>query len=115
MGRYYILRDGQVIEEPDYAKWIEWYGNSYQEVRCIASTRVEYGVVTTIFLALNMTLSRADPPLLFETRVQGGWLHDEWERFATLEEAKAGHDAWVARVREFEEENELPPPGCPVW
>ena len=115
MGRYYTLRDGEVVEEPDYAKWIDWYGKSYEKVRHVASTKVKYGTVATVFLALNMTLSKTDPPLLFETRVNGGWLDDEWERFSTLEEAKAGHEAWAARVREEEEENKLPPPGCPVW
>jgi hypothetical protein len=115
MGRYYVLRDGEVVEEPDYTKWIKWYGESYEKVRCIASTDVKYGTVSTIFLALNMTLSKTDRPLLFETRVKGGWLDDEWERFSTLEEAKAGHEAWVARVHAEEDENKLPPPGCPVW
>jgi hypothetical protein len=115
MGRYYILRDGKVIEEPDYAKWMEWYGKSFEQVRCVAETKVKYGTVSTVFLALNMTLSKTDPPLLFETKVQGGWMADQWERFSTLEEAQAGHEAWVARVREQEEEHKLPPPGCPVW
>ena len=115
MGRYYILHDDEVIEEPEYTKWIQWYGESYEKIRCIASTKVKYGTVSTVFLALNMTLSKTDPPMLFETRVTGGWLDDEWERFSSLEDAKAGHEVWVARVHNEEEENQLPPPGCPVW
>jgi hypothetical protein len=63
---------------------------------------------------MSMTLSQDVPPELFETRVEGGWLDDQWERYPTLEAAKAGHDAWVTRVRNAEE-NELPPPGCPTW
>ena len=114
MGRYYILREGGVVEEPDHAKWAEWYENSYEKIRCIASTKVEYGTVSTVFLAMNMTLSKTEPPLLFETRVKGGWLDDEWERYSTLDEAKAGHEAWVARVRAAEE-NKPPPPGWPAW
>ena len=115
MGRYYILRGNRVVEEPDHSKWAEWYKTARPKACCVASTKVQYGTVTTVFLAMNMSLAKADPPLLFETRVQGGWLNDEWERYATLAEAKAGHDAWVARVREQEEEHKLPPPGCPVW
>jgi hypothetical protein len=114
MGRYYILKAGKVVEEPDHAKWSKWYENSAAE-RCIASTALVYGTVTTTFLALNMSLSQTDPPKLFETRVEGGWLANEWQRYATLEEAKAGHEAWVARMREAESENAYPPPGHPVW
>ena len=114
MGRYYILRDGEVVEEPDYPKWAEWYKNSYEDVRCVARTKVKYGTVVTSFLAMNMTLAKDNPPQVFETRVEGGWLHDKWERFPTLDEAKAGHEAWVTRVRNAEE-NEPPPPGCPAW
>ena len=114
MGRYYMLCDGEVIEEPDHAKWSKWYQSSYEKVRHVASTKVSYGTVSTVFLAMNMTLSKETPPLLFETRVQGGWLHDQWERFASLDEAKAGHEAWVARVREAEKD-QPPPPGWPTW
>lgn len=115
MGRYYVLRDDQVVEEPDYAKWADWYEKSYEKVRCVAETKVEYGNVSTVFLALHTTLSKDDPPLLFETRVKGGWLDDEWQRYSSLAEARAGHEAWVTRVRKLEQENALPPPGCPVW
>jgi hypothetical protein len=115
MARYYILRDGKVVEEPDHAKWTEWYESSTEADRCIASTNLKYGDVRTVFLAMQMTLSKSDPPLLFETRVRGGWLNDEAQRYATLADAKAGHEAWVARVRAAEVEHGLPPPGCPMW
>ena len=115
MGRYYILRDDEVIEEPDYSKWIKWYDSTYMDVRCISQTMVKYGIVSTIFLGLNMTLSKNDSPLVFETKVEGGWLDGEYQRYSELAEAKAGHEAWVARVRAEEEEHKLPPPGCPVW
>lgn len=115
MGRYYILKDDQVVEEPDHAKWARWYRTSYEKVRCIAVTELKYGTVVTVFLALNMSLSRSDPPLLFETRVEGGWFAGQWQRYPTLAAARAGHEAWVARVREQEREQQLPPPGCPVW
>ena len=116
MGRYYMLCEGKVVEETDYAKWADWYKNSYEQVRCVACTKSQHSTVTTVFLAMNMTLSKDDPPLLFETKVEGGWLDNEWQRYSTLEEAKAGHEAIVARVRAAEEEeNELPPPGLPAW
>ena len=115
MGRYYILRDDQVIEEPDHTKWIEWHETLFEQVRTVARSGTKFGSVVTVFLGMNMTLAKSAPPLLFETRVVGGWMDDEWERFSTLTEAKTGHEAWVARVNEMEAEHELPPPGCQVW
>ena len=63
---------------------------------------------------MNMRESEDDPPCLFDTRIDGGWLTGEWERSSTLEGAGVLHEAWVARVREMESENELPPPDA-VW
>jgi hypothetical protein len=114
MGRYYILGDDGAVEEQGYAEWARWYKDCYEKVRCIASTKVKYGTVSTVFLAMNMTLSKSEPPMIFETRVHGGWLDNEWERFPTLEDAKAGHEAWVDRVR-AEEDDKPPPPGWPAW
>jgi hypothetical protein len=115
VGRYYILRDNQVIEEPDHEKWLQWHQTSFEQVRAVAHTSTRFGRVATVFLGVNMTLAKDAPPLLFETRVIGGWLNDEWERFSTLADAQAGHEAWVARVHEMEAEHDLPPPGCQVW
>jgi hypothetical protein len=114
MGRYYILCEGKVVEEPDHSKWSQWYEKSYNKVRCVASTKVQFGTVETTFLAMNMTLAQEGPPLLFETRVKGGWLDDEWKRYPTLDEAKAGHEAFVARIRAAEQEHKGPPPGWPA-
>jgi hypothetical protein len=115
MGRYYILRNQQVVEEPDYAKWAAWRQNTFDQVRRVASTNTKHGTISTDFLGMSMTLSKTDPPLVFETKVEGGWLDGKSERYATLADAKAGHEAWVGRVHAAEEENPLPPPGCPVW
>jgi hypothetical protein len=115
VGRYYVLKDNQVIEEPDHAKWVAWRETSFAQVHTVAQTGTKFGTVVTTFLGMNMTLAKNAPPQLFETRVTGGWLNNEWERFATLAEAQAGHEAWVARVHEMEAEHELPPPGCQVW
>ena len=114
MGRYYILHAGQVVEEPDYATWAKWYEDFYDAVRRVARTELQHGTVMTTFLAMSMNLSKTDPPMLFETRVSGGWMDDQWERYSTLEDAKAGHEAWVARVGAAEKD-ELPPPGCLTW
>jgi hypothetical protein len=112
MGRYYILRNGEVVEEPDYQKWSAWFESDFQEVELVAESRLGTSTVSTRFLALDMTLSQDSPPLVFETRVKGGWLDNQWERFASLEEAAAGHESWVERVQQADQENSLPPPGA---
>ena len=114
MGRYYILRDRAVVEEPDFGKWLEWHQTSYEKVRCIAHTGVKFGAVVTVFLGMNMRESEADPPWLFDTRVCGGWLTGEWERSSTLREALVSHEAWVARIHKLESENKPPPPDA-LW
>ena len=115
MGRYYILKDDVVKEEPDFGKWVAWHTNWYEKLRCVARTSVKFGDVATVFLGVNMALAESERPLLFETRVMGGWLNDQWERHSTLEEARERHEAWVARIRAMEKENELPPPDCRMW
>jgi hypothetical protein len=114
MGRYYILRDNQVIEEQDHSVWSEWFESTYQDVADIAQTETAHSNVVTRFLAVNLTLAQDQPPLLFETKVTGGWLEGQGEKYASIEDARTGHDAWVGRVRAAEEENELPPPGA-AW
>jgi len=111
MGRYYILRNSEVFEEPDHNAWSEWYENEYPKVKQIGHTQLAQCSVTTRFLALNMTLTRDQPAQVFETRVKGGWLDDQWERYVTLDEARDGHRTWVERLRQAEEEDQLPPPG----
>lgn len=55
--------------------------------------------VSTVWLGLNHRYGEG-PPLIFETMVFGnaGWsLEVDSERYATLEEAKAGHEAMVRK------------------
>ncbi len=115
MGRYYTLCGDVVAEEPDFSTWVAWHTRSYEKTRCVARTSVKFGTVATVFLGVNLALTESERPRLFETRVLGGWLDDQYEHYATLEEAHAGHTAWVARIRAMEQTNELPPPGCRIW
>jgi hypothetical protein len=112
MSRYFILRDGEVIEEPDHVTWASWYEATYESVREVARTQTANAVISTRFHPISMGLNAEAPALLFETRVTGGWMDDQGDRFATIDEAKAGHDAWVEHVRTIEKENEIPPPGA---
>ncbi len=115
MGRYYILRDREVVEEPDFKTWLQWHQTSYEAVRCIASTGVKFGKVVTVFLGMDLSPSESAPPWLYDTTVQGGWLCNDWERVSTLDEALAGHESLIARVREEEALHDTPPPDCSSW
>jgi hypothetical protein len=112
MGRHYILRDGKLVEESDHSAWLEWVEEYYPHVSCLARTQTASATVLTRFLAVNLTLTEDRAPLLFETSVNGGWLDGQREKFSTPEAARAGHLAWVDRVRAVEDEDGLPPPGA---
>jgi hypothetical protein len=112
MSRYFILRDGDVVEEPDHEVWSSWYETVYESVREVARTETAHATVTTSFQPVSMGLREDLPALVFETRVSGGWLDNQGDRFATLEDARAGHQAWVRHVEEAEQEDEIPPPGA---
>lgn len=112
MGRYYILRDGKLVEESNHSAWLEWVENDYPNVSCLARTQTASATVVTRFLAVNLTLADDHAPLLFETRVTGGWLDGQREKFTTPDAARAGHLSWVDRVRSIEDEDRLPPPGA---
>lgn len=57
------------------------------------------GMVSTVFLGLDHGWGEG-PPILFETMVFGGPLDQEMERYCTWDEAVAGHERWVQRVKE---------------
>ena len=55
--------------------------------------------ISTVWLGLDHQYGDG-PPLIFETMQFGGEADQEMARYSTLEEAHAGHDAWVKRVKE---------------
>lgn len=61
--------------------------------------------VSTVFLGLDHSfyfLKKNYVPILFETMVRGGE-HDQWQdRYATWDEAQAGHDRVVAALQRGE-------------
>ncbi|MBW1992561.1 MAG: hypothetical protein JRI59_10740 [Deltaproteobacteria bacterium] len=94
----YILVGKRPVPEPDLVKWAQWYERA--ENRVVKQTKLGEATVSTIFLGIDHRCSGDGPPLLFETMVFGGE-HDGWqERYATWEEAEAGHERAVKMVRE---------------
>jgi len=83
----YIL-EGKTPKEADMMEWAKWFETAERHV---AKTEISKEVnVSTVFLGLDHNYG-GGTPILFETMILGGE-HDEYqERYATYEEAEAGH------------------------
>lgn len=66
------------------------------------------GLVSTVWLGLNHNWDDEGEPLIFETLVFGGPLSEYLERYATEEEAVAGH-AFVVQALQFYTPEKRPP------
>ena len=97
MSKYYIL-DGHMPVAVDHVfAWARWKDEDQSRVALTAIGDVR---VSTVFLGLDLSYGDG-PPILFETMVFGLPDEDEpQERYATWEEAEAGHERMVAWVRE---------------
>ena len=95
MTGQYILNDGVPVPAPSLVAWANWIGVND---RTIARTEVGEVTVSTVFLGLDHNFF-GGTPLLFETLVFGGEHADDMERYATLDEARRGHDRMVALIR----------------
>jgi hypothetical protein len=62
--------------------------------------------VSTVFLGLDHA-SGDGPPLLFETMVFNGPLHNDMDRYSNWTEAEMGHDAMVSRIAQALREQEI--------
>jgi len=96
--KYILNAAGNPVPEPDLLKWASWYENAD---RRIGSAEIGEAHVSTVFLGVDHGFDPSLPPLLFETMVfwKGHDLDQEQDRYATREEALAGHEAMVARVK----------------
>lgn len=98
MSDKYIL-DGHEPKPVDLMTWARWF-ESNRDTRHVAVTDHPLGKVSTVFLGLDHSFGARGAPLLFETMVFGGAMDGEMDRYATWDEAEAGHAAMVARVLE---------------
>lgn len=91
----------------------DWYKlDGHTPVRCAEGEIPNYDIqyrrvalderggvsVSTVFLGLDHSHCSPGPPILFETLVTGGRLDQTMLRYATWEEAEAGHAATVKEV-----------------
>jgi len=92
---HYILR-GQDIIPVDMWIWAEWIERDYPE-RVVGFWQFKSCRVSTVFLGLDHSFNQG-PPILFETLVFGGPMKDAGERYATYDEAEAGHMRYCQEV-----------------
>lgn len=93
----YILDGHRAIPVDDLFDWAHWLETADRRV---ALTKISSNVkVSTVFLGLDHNWGLAGPPAIFETMVFGGPMDQEQDRYSTWEQAEAGHEAMVAKVR----------------
>jgi hypothetical protein len=92
--RQYILVGHQPVACPDLMTWALWMETADRHVRLTEQDEV---TVSTVFLGLDHAWGEG-PPALFETMVFINQSGSDMERYATWDEAEAGHARWVAKV-----------------
>jgi hypothetical protein len=104
MGKYRLEGTTPVLE-PDLMAWARWYETANDERRVAEAIFGPPGAeesirVSTVFLGIDHQWGNG-PPMLFETMVfaDGSEMDLECERYATWDEAMAGHLAMVERVK----------------
>lgn len=88
----YILVGREPMLTPDLHEWGRWFETADRHV---GDDEVGPYRISTVFLGIDSNYW-SGPPLLFETAV---WEHDQWtieERYATYDQAEAGHAKYVA-------------------
>lgn len=95
-GYYVMESDGTIREESSLMDWAKWYGSADRK---ICRDEIGGATVSTVFLGIDHQFGDGQP-VLFETMVFGGTLDGEQERYYTREEAVAGHEIIVAKVKQ---------------
>lgn len=94
-GYYVMAADGTTREVYNLLEWAQWVEAAN---RLVQKTKIGTVEVSTVFLGLDYNFG-GEPPALFETMVFGGRLDQQQVRYATLDEAKTGHEKLVRHVR----------------
>jgi hypothetical protein len=93
MSDKYILDGHQPVPEPDLIAWSRWFESADRHVRDTGRDDVR---VSTVFLGLDHGFGgRLE---LFETMLFVNGADAGVERYASWDEAEAGHKRWVMRV-----------------
>jgi hypothetical protein len=104
MSKWYILDENKnPVRCDDHMERHKWNESLPEDQRTSLGCKVDHWTngkisVSTVFLSLDHGWD-SDVPIVFETMIFGGERDQECERYATWEEAKAGHDRIVAEVQ----------------
>ena len=96
---HWKLGPNHEVEPCSMSEWVKMFADAAG--RTVAKTMVDGAMVSTVFLGIDHGFG-SPVPILFETMVfpdpESG--HDlDMDRYATWDEAVAGHEAMVAKVR----------------
>jgi hypothetical protein len=101
--KFYKLDDEHnPVAITDSLEWAKWFETSKRHVD---NTEIGDVRVSTVFLGLDHSLENFDGsmkdyvPILFETMIFGGERDQYQERYATWDEAKAGHEFAVSLIK----------------
>jgi hypothetical protein len=97
---HWILRDHIPVEVEDPLVWAQFFED--MENRRVAETLIGSARISTVFLGLDHNFGGEGPPLLFESMIFEGPedLNEREVRYATWDEATAGHQELVQIVSE---------------
>ena len=104
MSHLYILDNKIPVPVEDTETWGRWFNNI--ENRRVAQTEETNWVVSTVFLGIDHRFTNQGAPQFFETQVFGGDFHEQIWRYATWEEAEAGHKEVVALIKAQSDRND---------
>jgi len=104
MKKYILNEKGKPVEEADLFKWAAWFENA-REQRIVAKTQIGDLLVSTVFLGMDYSFEKSSVPILYETMVFVGSdiskeHPDGFNRYATWDEALAGHHEICKKVSE---------------
>ncbi len=93
---YYILETREPVRTEDMVKWAELFER--EENWYVAKDIIGGNQIITFFLGIDDSLTD-DPPILFRTMILGGPLDGETDCYYTWQEAEAGHERMIERVK----------------
>jgi hypothetical protein len=92
---FYTLDEGHnIVPQKDIKKWAK----DFELNRRIEHTLIDDVEISTVFLGLDHSFGNGGPPILFETMVFGGYFDGHQERYASWDEAIAGHKSIINMV-----------------
>lgn len=98
-GQYILGEDRKPIPCDDHLAWSVWmFGEGGDERRRVALDKLaDHTVISTVFIGID--LNDTDCPHVFETLSDCPYSTERQMRWSTWEEALAGHEKEVQRLR----------------